>query len=230
MVIVLCPHDIGISFAHCRHNIFSSASPFDIAIFCVPDSSRAAAATSGGAAAQQQQQQHPDWQMHQASVFASLLQHISTAPAEPSAQGLTGDGGGGVFAADALADGVVVGTCRIMVRERLPKVSASESASSLPPPPPSCHHIISFRCVCALPTPFESWLTPASVPSKRVRAPSAAVFSRASRPSPIKFASCECVSDARAGASVHILCTGSLYLVGDALSLLPQSQAAAMQI
>jgi hypothetical protein len=36
--------------------------------------------------------------------------------------------------------------------------------------------------------------------------------------------------DNAAGANVHILCTGSLYLVGDFLSLLPQAQKEAMQI
>ena len=36
--------------------------------------------------------------------------------------------------------------------------------------------------------------------------------------------------DACAGGHVHMLCTGSLYLVGDALSLLPQAQQQAMRI
>jgi hypothetical protein len=41
---------------------------------------------------------------------------------------------------------------------------------------------------------------------------------------------CYGLFDKPAGANVHILCTGSLYLVGDVLSLLPQAQKEAMQI
>ena len=88
--------------------------PFEIAIFCVPDSSRAAAATPGSAAVQQQQL-HPEWQLRQASVFASLLQPSASSKSEISASE-TFSSEQDALAADALADGVVVGSCKIMVR------------------------------------------------------------------------------------------------------------------
>jgi hypothetical protein len=88
--------------------------PFEIAIFCVPDSSRAAAATPGSAAVQQQQP-HPEWQLRQASVFASLLQPSASSKSEISASEAFSSEQD-AFAADALADGVVVGACKIMVR------------------------------------------------------------------------------------------------------------------
>ena len=80
----------------------------------MPDSSRAAAATPGSAAVQQHEL-HPEWQLRQASVFASLLQPSASSKSEISASDAFGSEQD-AFAAHALANGVVVGACKIMVR------------------------------------------------------------------------------------------------------------------
>lgn len=87
--------------------------PFEIAIFCVPDSSRAASAIPATAVAHQPHHR-PEWQLHQANVFASLPQHSSALQShKASPVGHLFEEKD--FAADALADGVSAGACRVMV-------------------------------------------------------------------------------------------------------------------
>ena len=78
--------------------------PFDIAIFCVPESSRAAAATSIVTAAHHEQ--HPEWQLRQANIFACLPQNSATTRSHPTEN---------AFDADALANGVAAGKSRVLV-------------------------------------------------------------------------------------------------------------------
>ena len=86
--------------------------PFDIAIFCVPDSSRAAAATP--TAMHHHQHHHPEWQLLQAKVFVSLLRDTPSLPVHemsPERPLLEEN----AFAVNALTDGVAAGASRVMV-------------------------------------------------------------------------------------------------------------------
>jgi hypothetical protein len=85
---------------------------FDIAIFCVPESSRAAAATSIVTAAHHEQ--HPEWQLRQANIFACLPQNSATTRSHPTCEKgpLYVEN---AFDADALVNGVAAGKSRVLV-------------------------------------------------------------------------------------------------------------------